>query len=322
MDHFKFGGFDIMKMKFWVLAGVALFMWTTGLALVAHTEEALPDFPYLSHLANYYLHDSDDREFDEFSFFNGKEMVTVEGKKFAKKYTLKDGATQASEMQITRNYANAVKAAGGEVLYEGKADVEGLKGKSANRIATLKLIKDGKEIWIEVIPINNGADYYLNAIEKGEMKQDVSKAEPQPETPKAEAKPEPPKEEPKEDITKRDLAKEIKSQGYATIYINFEVDKATIRPESQPVIDHVTQMLKDNPDLNLTIAGHTDSSGTWAHNKTLSENRAKAVLQALVSKGIAQERLASVGYGQDKPIADNATEAGKAKNRRVELIKK
>jgi hypothetical protein len=126
----------------------------------------------------------------------------------------------------------------------------------------------------------------------------------------------------KQDIAKKDLAQKIKTQGYITLYINFDVDKWTIRAESQPTIENVAKMLKDNPDLNLTIAGHTDSSGTWAYNKTLSENRAKAVLQALVSKGIATSRLSSVGYGQDKPIADNASEAGKAKNRRVELIKK
>ncbi len=309
-----------MRRKFCTLIGVVLLGSTMAVAGVAPAQKALPDFPYLSHLPDYSLDVSNDREFDEFSFFNGKEMVTVEGKKYAKRYGLKKGAVAASELQVTRNYANAAKAAGGEVLYEGTAKVAGLKGKPANRIAVLKLINGGKEIWIEVIPGNNV--YWLNAIEKGEMKQDVAKTEAKPETPKAEAKPEPPKEEPKEDITKRDLAKEIKSQGYTTIYVNFDVDKATIRPESQPVIDHVSQMLKDNPDLNLTVAGHTDSSGTWAHNKTLSENRAKAVLQALVSKGIAADRLASVGYGQDKPVADNATEAGKAKNRRVELIKK
>jgi outer membrane protein OmpA-like peptidoglycan-associated protein len=289
---------------------------------VLHAQEALPDFPYLSHLPTYDLTDSNDRQFDEFSFFNGKEMVTVEGKFFSKRYSLKQGATPASPLQITRNYANAVKAAGGEVLYEGTADVEGIKDKNGDRMASLKLAKDGKEIWGEVLPFNLGNAYDLHAIEKGEMKQEVAKAEAKPEPPKPEVKPEPVKVEPKEDISKRDLAKEIKTQGYATIYINFDVDKATIKPESQPALDYVAQMLKDNPDLNLTIAGHTDSTGTWAHNKTLSENRARAVLEALVSRGIAAGRLASVGYGQDKPIADNATEEGRAKNRRVELIKR
>jgi OOP family OmpA-OmpF porin len=311
-----------MKKKIWTLAGVALFCVTVGLVLQTHAEETLPDFPYLSHLSNYYLHDSADREFDEHSFFDGKQMVTVEGRLYAKNYSLKDGALQASELQITRNYVNAAKAQGGEVLYEGKTEVEGCKDKAGNRIATLKLNQDGKEIWIEIIPYNNGSNYYLNAIEKGQMKQDVSKAEPKPETPEQATKQEPPKEELKPEISQRDLAKEIKTQGYATIYVNFDVDKWVIRPESQSVIRNVAEMLKANPDLILTIAGHTDSSGTWAHNKTLSENRAQAVLQALVAHGIAPDRLASAGHGQDKPIADNATEAGRAKNRRVELIKR
>jgi OmpA-OmpF porin, OOP family len=309
-----------MRMK--ALAGVALFFWTLAFTLVAQADKALPDFPYLSHLPNYKLSTSNDREFDEFSFFDGKQMVTVEGRKYAKAYSLKPGALPASPLQITHNYANAVKAQGGEVLYEGKANAAGIKNKSGDLLASLKMVKDGKEIWIEIISYDRGHRYHLNAIEKGEMKQDVTKAEVKPEAPKPEVKPEPPKEEPQPDISKRDLAKEIKAQGYATIYVNFDVDKWVIRPESQPAIDQVAQMLKANPDLNLIIAGHTDSSGTWAHNKTLSENRARAVLQALVAQGIEAGRLASVGHGQDKPIADNATEEGKAKNRRVELIKK
>jgi OOP family OmpA-OmpF porin len=301
-----------MRSKLSALMGAALMLLIIGGVVRAHADKPLPDFPYLSHLTNYKLNNSDDREFDEFSFFDGKKMVNVEGRLYRKNYSLKDGALEASPLQITHNYANAVKAQGGEVLYEGKMDVEGLKNKSGDRLASLKMHKDGKEIWIEVIPYNRGSSYYLNAIVKGEMKQEVATAAPKPEAPKPEVKPEPAK----------DLAKEIKTKGFATIYINFDVDKATIKPESQPTIDHVAQMLKDNPDLNLTIAGYTDNSGSRAHNRTLSENRAKAVLQALVGQGIAAGRLASVGYGQDKPIADNSTEAGKAKNRRVELIKR
>ncbi|MDD2904222.1 MAG: OmpA family protein [Syntrophales bacterium] len=302
-----------MIRKIGIPAGITFFLLTLAFTCTAHAKKALPDFPYLSQLANYNLKVSNDREFDEFSFFDGKQMVTIQGRKYTKNYFLNPGALSASPLQITKNYANAVKAQGGEVLYEGKANAAGMKNKSGDRLASLKMVKEGKEIWIEIISYDRGHRYQLNAIEKGEMKQEVSVTTPQPEAPKPEAKPEPPKE---------DLAREIKSKGFATIYVNFDVDKATIKPESQPTIDHVAQMLKDNPDLNLTIAGHTDGSGTMAHNKTLSENRAQAVLQALVGRGIATDRLASVGFGQEKPIADNATEAGKAKNRRVELIKK
>ena len=73
--------------------------------------------------------------------------------------------------------------------------------------------------------------------------------------------------------------------------------------------------------LNISIEGHTDNVGTPAANKTLSENRARAVMQAVVAQGIAASRLRSAGHGQEKPIADNRSEDGRAKNRRVELVK-
>lgn len=139
---------------------------------------------------------------------------------------------------------------------------------------------------------------------------------------KESTQPKPPNDAMKKDIKNQDLGKKIKTHGFSTIYVNFDVDKWAIRPGSEAAINQVAQMLKDTPELNLIIAGHTDSSGTWAHNKTLSENRAEAVVQALVTRGIKAGRLVSVGYGQDKPIADNTSEAGRAKNRRVELVKR
>ena len=81
-------------------------------------------------------------------------------------------------------------------------------------------------------------------------------------------------------------------------------------------------MLKTNPDLKLSVEGHTDNVGTPASNKTLSEQRAKSVVAAIVDQGINADRLSPSGYGQDKPIGDNNTEEGRAKNRRVELVKK
>jgi outer membrane protein OmpA-like peptidoglycan-associated protein len=80
-------------------------------------------------------------------------------------------------------------------------------------------------------------------------------------------------------------------------------------------------MMKSNPDLKIGVEGHTDNVGNPASNKTLSVDRAKSVVAAIVSKGISSTRLSPSGYGQDKPVADNSTEEGRAKNRRVELIK-
>ncbi len=81
-------------------------------------------------------------------------------------------------------------------------------------------------------------------------------------------------------------------------------------------------MMKENPTLKISFEGHTNNVVTPQSNQTLSENRAKAVMDAIISKGIDKNRLSSKGWGQTKPIADNKTEEGKAKNRRVEIVKK
>lgn len=82
------------------------------------------------------------------------------------------------------------------------------------------------------------------------------------------------------------------------------------------------KLLQGSPDLRLGVEGHTDNTSTPAHNQQLSEARAKAVVAALTAEGVAGSRLLAAGFGQSKPLADNATEAGRAKNRRVELVKR
>jgi OmpA-OmpF porin, OOP family len=74
--------------------------------------------------------------------------------------------------------------------------------------------------------------------------------------------------------------------------------------------------------VNVSIEGHTDKVGNAASNQTLSEQRAQSVMNLLINKGISKERLTSKGWGQSNPVADNRTEEGKAKNRRVEIVKK
>ncbi|AWM34600.1 OmpA family protein [Hymenobacter nivis] len=105
------------------------------------------------------------------------------------------------------------------------------------------------------------------------------------------------------------------------LYLNFDPDKATLRPDAQPVLAEVQKLLADSPDLRLAVQGHTDNTSTPAHNQQLSEARAQAVVAALAQAGIAASRLQAAGFGQTKPLAENTTEAGKAKNRRVELVK-
>ncbi len=102
--------------------------------------------------------------------------------------------------------------------------------------------------------------------------------------------------------------------------IQFESGSATITPESTSTLDRATEVLAAFPNVAVEIAGHTDSDGSSAANLALSQARANAVLTYLVEAGIAAERLTAVGYGENEPIADNATPDGKAQNRRIELV--
>jgi OmpA-OmpF porin, OOP family len=156
-----------------------------------------------------------------------------------------------------------------------------------------KVVKDGNEMWVEVVSLA-GDDYYLTIVLKESMKQDV---------------------------TASDMFKALSQDGHIALYINFDTGKSVIKPESKAIIEQIVQMLKENPALAISVEGHTDNVGSQESNKKLSNERAKSVLTAIAAQGIDTRRLTSTGYGQEKPIADNNTEEGKAKNRRVELVK-
>ena len=106
-----------------------------------------------------------------------------------------------------------------------------------------------------------------------------------------------------------------------TYGITFDVGKATIKPESMGEINRIVQLMNENPTLKFSVEGHTDSTGNATSNQTLSEQRSQAIVAKLVELGIAQDRLTAVGKGQNSPIADNNTDEGRAKNRRVEFVK-
>lgn len=161
-----------------------------------------------------------------------------------------------------------------------------------NRVV-LMLKKGNAETWAEVYAYSDS--YNLTIIEKGEVEQEV---------------------------TANAILKELNETGKAILYINFDTGKSTIKKESLPIIDQIIEMMKQAADVKLSVEGHTDSDGNNESNQKLSEGRAKSVVDAIVKGGIDASRLSSAGFGEEKLIADNTTEEGKAKNRRVELIKK
>ncbi|BAX79637.1 hypothetical protein ALGA_1251 [Labilibaculum antarcticum] len=103
--------------------------------------------------------------------------------------------------------------------------------------------------------------------------------------------------------------------------IRFDVNKASLKPESMGPINKIYQLLQKQPSLNFSVEGHTDSDGDDASNKRVSEARAKVVMEKLIQMGISSNRLSYAGYGESKPLDNNSTPEGKANNRRVEFVK-
>ena len=126
-----------------------------------------------------------------------------------------------------------------------------------------------------------------------------------------------------------DIVKKYKSIGTSTgnepqenwvlIGINFDFNKATIKPESIPILYNTAEILLKNPDVKVEIQGYTDNIGSEKYNQKLSMRRAQSVKNFLVAKGVAADRLTTVGFGKTKEIMDNNTKQGRGLNRRIEL---
>jgi len=126
--------------------------------------------------------------------------------------------------------------------------------------------------------------------------------------------------EPAKKETAISMAEALDARGRAILYgIHFDSNSAVPRPESAATLQQILALLRSRPVLGLVVEGHTDSQNTEEFNQKLSENRAKAVVEWLVKKGIAADRLRPVGYGESRPVADNRTAEGRQKNRRVEV---
>lgn len=207
-------------------------------------------------------------------------------------YFHNDAAKQPSALQLIRNYQNAIKSIGGEVVYERlPRDNDG--GETTLRVAT-----GGKKVWVLVEPGIFSAptqSYRIAVVEVAAMQQVVSANK---------------------------MLDEINKYGFIALYVNFDTGKTELKPDAQATVREIVAMLKASPALKIAIEGHTDNVGAAAANKALSEGRARSVTNAVVAGGIPANRLGAAGFGAERPLADNRSEEGRAKNRRVELVKK
>jgi OmpA-OmpF porin, OOP family len=246
------------------------------------------DHPLLSRMPNFYIDDYDYKDFDQLEFRDeqGKE-IKLEGRKYYISYYLNSGSEAPSEVAILRNYENAILKIGGKKIFEGPNN------------AYLKVEKDGMITWVHVHVWNQGEGCNLNIIEEKQMKQEVV----------ADA---------------NSMAKDINATGKVAIYgIYFDTAKSDIKPESEPTLKEIANLIQQNSTLYIYVVGHTDNVGSLTSNMDLSQRRADAVITYLVSKHkVDSKRLEAHGVGPLAPIVSNKTEEGKSKNRRVELVEK
>jgi OmpA-OmpF porin, OOP family len=275
-----------------VLLVAAAFLIATSLSINAAPQDqnsdtkGCSDHPLFTRMLNTHIVFCKTVGFDSFKFKTGKGSETaVEGKRFEIKYQTNQGIEYPGPLSIIRNHQNAISKIGGTVLFEDQ------------RYTWLKVVHDDKEIWAQVDTAWNKG-YMLTIVEKKAMAQDV--------------------------VASAELFKSgLNTTGHVEVPgIFFDTGKSEIKPESEASIAEIAKLLKVDPNLKVYVVGHTDNVASLDLNIRLSKARAEAVAQALVSKhGIAASRLSGQGAGPLLPVASNDNEEGRAKNRRVELVK-
>jgi OOP family OmpA-OmpF porin len=245
---------------------------------------------YLNRLPGFRINNCEESEYKEpgFIYYAGSPAKPIKIEKGGRYrqiiYFKNEGETRKfSSTQILNNYFNAITK---------------LKGVELSKDKTMfKASVNGKEVYIQIIAGNNSdmTNYIVEILEVEPMKQDI----------------------------KVDLKEAIDSDGKIALYgILFDLNKATIKSESEKALQSVIDYLTSNPTVKIIVVGHTDNTGLFASNFTLSKERAKAVVEYLVTVGkINASRLMPDGVGSLCPVSTNTTEAGRILNRRVEIVK-
>lgn len=214
----------------------------------------------------------------------GDNDVAVSGRAIHIQYALKPGARGNSNADVAYNYRARLQELGAQFLSIGD------DGRTTARIE-----EQGRAIWFGIY--NQPGEIWVRVIEE-----------------------KPPAAKPAA-TTASALRQGLDKDGRVALYINFDFNKATLRPDADAVIGQVAALLQSDAALRLTVEGHTDGVGTREYNQKLSQQRAESVAQALVRRGIAANRLGAAGLGASRPLAGNDSAEGRARNRRVELVK-
>ena len=269
-----------------LLLPAALLLFATPVVAAEPDAKGCKDPALLSRFPGFRIQRCTLNDFGTHTFVDAKKETKVEGRYTEIMYAKNEEAKTPSPLQVLRNFENAITKIGGTVT-----------DNSENGQLYLKVAKDGAEIWVHV-DMNIGEQYLLRIVEKGTMKQEI-------------------------EADAAALGAGIKADGRIAVYgIQFDTGKSDIKPASEPTLAEIAKMLKAQPALKLHVVGHTDNVAGLDLNMKLSKARAEAVVQALTTRhGIAAGRLIPHGVGPVAPVASNDAEPGRAKNRRVELVK-
>lgn len=243
------------------------------------------DHPLLTRLPDYWITACVHKQFNAYKFNVAKATNQVEGEYWEIRYLPPPSMkTMPSTLQMLRNVENAIKQVGGKTVY------------TSDQRVTLTLANQDKELWVEGWADHTGK-YILTIVEKAAMEQQM--------------------------IASADaFAAGLRATGHITVDgIFFDSGKTNLKPESQKSIDEIVKLLKADAALKVFVVGHTDNVGGNDANLKLSQERAQAVVQALAKGGVDAARLKPFGNGPFAPVASNDQESGRAKNRRVELVK-
>jgi len=283
-------------------------------ALAASAAPARDDHPLVSRYEGSEVKDKKVDEFAEYKLVTSlKDKGEPGGETVSGKLTrlVYQNPRDRSTLEIFRNYEQALAKAGFTVLFTCALDECGpAYARSAwSRHNGLFAAADGDPRYLAgKLATPDGTAYVALMVGKQRTQLDVVEVRAM-----------------QEDMVVADaaaLAQGIERDGSVSVYgIYFDTDKAVVKPESKPALDEVAKLLKERPQLQLYVVGHSDMTGALQHNLKLSEARARAVVKALVDGyAVAATRLDGHGVGPLAPVATNATDAGKAKNRRVELV--
>ena len=295
--------------------------------LDAKDEEGSKDHPLISRFPGskikYYREVNYDKYTLPLSGLNDEEEITeiknIEGKVTRIKYEVPSINTT---YEVFENYKSALAQAGFKILFEAEGEklgnaydwttkvypenenFHGLGGRTeVQRFLSAKLNQPERDIYLTLY-VSKRADHNP-LIQQDIITEKKLKAD-------------------KIDIDVDSLTQTLKTSGFARIYgIYFDTDKATMKKESESTLEVIAEVLKNNKDLDIYVVGHTDSVGDLDYNMNLSMRRAQSVVNELINNyGIAENRLIPKGVGELSPVATNETDKGKAKNRRVELVKR